>query len=69
MELTFVSSMTPDDERRLAAAFLRSIGTMLDFLPIAYTIRIETAAGTVLTRTHAPSKPPEIRCSRSLRNA
>ena len=56
MEITFISSLTPDDERRLAAAFLRSMGSMLDFLPIAYSIRIRTTSGKTFTRTHSPAE-------------
>ncbi len=54
MEITFISSLTPQDERRLAAALMATMGNMLDLLPIAYSIRIRTASGKVLNRTHAP---------------
>jgi hypothetical protein len=53
-QITFVSSLTPEDESRLAAALLDAMGGLLDLLPIAYSIRIETAAGKRLDRTRSP---------------
>ena len=54
MEITFISSLTPEDEGRLAAALLDAVGGLLDMLPIAYSVRVETSSGKRLDRTHAP---------------
>jgi len=52
--ITFISSLTPDDEARLATSMLEAIGGLLDLLPIAYSVRVETTSGTRLERSHAP---------------
>jgi hypothetical protein len=52
MEIDLVSSLTPDDESRLAAKVLAAIGGVLDGLPVSYSIRIETANGDALHRSH-----------------
>ena len=56
MDIHFISSLTPDDEDRLAPAILEAIKPMLELMPIAYTIRIRTASNTVYqhTRTELP---------------
>jgi len=55
MEISLVSSLTPEDEARFAAALVGALGSMLDLLPIAYSIRIETVSGKQYDRTHSPS--------------
>lgn len=52
MEIRFISSITPDDEARVAPPLIDLISALLDSLPVAYTLRIETSGGTVLQRTH-----------------
>ncbi len=54
MQINLVSSLTPDDELRFAAASIEVLGTMLELLPVAYSIRIQTASGKLLDRTHSP---------------
>ena len=51
MDIHFISSLTPDDEDRLAPAILEAIKPMLELMPIAYTIRIRTANNTVYQHT------------------
>ena len=58
MDIRFISSMTPDDEARLAPALADLIGALLDQLPVAYTLRIETATGATFQRTHATPRIP-----------
>jgi hypothetical protein len=53
MEIRFISSLTPEDENRFAPALLSAVAKILDQLPIAYTVRLETAAGKVLQHSHA----------------
>ena len=60
MEIHLVSSLTSDDESRLAPAMLAAIGQILERLPVSYSVRIETVAGNAIQRHHTPSgaKPP-----------
>ena len=53
MDIRFVSSLTPDDENLFAPALLKAVGALLDQLPIAYTMRIETTGAQVYQHTHA----------------
>jgi len=53
MEIRFVSSLTADDENLFAPALLKAVGALLDQLPIAYTLRIETTGAQVFQHTHA----------------
>ncbi len=48
MEIHLVSSLTPDDESRLAPQVLAAIGSVLDGLPVSYSVRIETALGDAI---------------------
>lgn len=59
MQMSIVSSLTPEDERRCAAAFFKTICTVLDLLPVAYSVRVTTASGKPLTRTHSPNEAGE----------
>jgi hypothetical protein len=52
MEIHLVSSLTPDDESRLAPKVLAAIGRVLDSLPVSYSVRIETALGDAIHRNH-----------------
>src|SRR4029077_8730159 len=58
MDIRFVSSLTPEDENQLAPAVLRACTALLDLLPIAYTLRIETCETKVFQHTHpSPAEP------------
>jgi hypothetical protein len=50
MEIRFVSSLTPEDEARVARTLANAVGTWLDGLPLLYTLQITTSAGVVTTR-------------------
>jgi hypothetical protein len=52
MEIHLVSSMTPDDESRLAPRVLAAIGAVLERLPVSYSLRIETALGNAIHHHH-----------------
>jgi hypothetical protein len=58
MEIRFVSSLTAEDENLFAPALLKAIGAILDQLPIAYTVRIETTGAQVLQHTHSGAVSP-----------
>jgi hypothetical protein len=53
MDIRFISSLTPDDEERLAPGVVSALSMLLDQLPLAYTLRIETAGGKVFQHAHA----------------
>jgi len=55
MDIRFVSSLTSEDERLFAPALLKAVAALLDQLPIAYTIRVETTGADVFQHTHALS--------------
>ncbi|BCS33172.1 hypothetical protein TBR22_A23990 [Luteitalea sp. TBR-22] len=59
MDIHFISSLTPDDEDRLAPALLEALKPMLGLMPIAYTIRIKTASNTVYQHTRTELEPAE----------
>jgi hypothetical protein len=56
VQVRFISSLTPEDEDRFAPGLLTAIRALLMHVPIAYTLRIETEAGTVLEHHHAPGE-------------
>jgi hypothetical protein len=58
MDIRFVSTLTAEDENNFAPALLRAIGSLLDQLPIAYTVRIETTGAQVFQHSHPASEPP-----------
>lgn len=60
MEIRFISSLTAEDENAFAPHLLKAVGTLLDQMPIAYTIRIETTGAQVFQHTHAaPEERPQ----------
>lgn len=63
MEITLTSTLTAEDENLIAPAILRAVINILDHLPIAYRVRIDTSdlqcyqhSGPERTR-HAPHGP------------
>lgn len=52
MNIRFISSLTPEDEDRIAPSLLGAVGPLLDALPLAYTIRIETSNGKIFQHAH-----------------
>jgi hypothetical protein len=51
MMIRFTSSLTPEDESRIAPALIRAFAGILDLLPIAYAIRIDTSGAEVFHHT------------------
>lgn len=71
MEIRFISSLTAEDEDVFAPAVLKAVSAMLDQLPIAYTLRIETSGAQVYQHTHvAPEErfPHPFDTTRTLRS-
>lgn len=56
MEIRFISSLTDEDESLFAPALLKAVVTLLDQLPIAYTMRIETTGSQVFQHTHPTAR-------------
>jgi hypothetical protein len=52
------SSLTAEDEERVASAFVRALAVFLDLVPLAYSIRVTTSSGRVIGRTHADVDAP-----------
>lgn len=52
MNIRFISTLTADDENRIAPGIMRAVSALLDRLPIAYTIRIETTGAQVYQHSH-----------------
>jgi hypothetical protein len=56
MDIRFISSLTSEDEKLFAPALLKAVAALLDQLPIAYTVRIETIGAEVFQHAHAGSE-------------
>jgi hypothetical protein len=65
MEIRFVSSLTAEDEVRLAEGLLTAFTSLLDQWPIAYTLRIDAGESTVLYHSHSPADPMAVPCAES----
>ena len=48
MVIRFTSTLTADDEARIAPALLKALGNLLAPFPISYSIRIETSEGEIV---------------------
>ena len=57
MDIRLVSSLTDDDEDRFAAIVLKTIVDLLNQQAIAYSLRIETAGGSVFQHNQSASEP------------
>lgn len=60
MDIRFISSLTPEDEVRLAEGLLAAVSSLLADWPIAYTLRIEAGDAAVFTHSHAPSQAAAV---------
>lgn len=47
MNIRFTSSLTPDDENRIAPLIVQAVAAVLTLLPIAFVIRIDTSDSKV----------------------
>jgi hypothetical protein len=52
MKIHFISSLTVDDEGRVAAVMLDLSACLLEHFALAYSVRIETSDGQVFERKH-----------------
>lgn len=58
MNIRFTSSLTPDDENRITPVILQTISTILNALPIAYMIRVDTSDSQVYQVSGSGSGAP-----------
>ena len=58
MNIRFVSTLTAEDEASFAPALLRAVGSLLDQLPIAYTVRIETTGAQIFQHSYPAVNGP-----------
>jgi phosphate/sulfate permease len=54
MDIRLISTLTADDEARVAAAICATAGALLDHLAITYTIRVETGDGEIFQQHNTP---------------
>ena len=57
MNIRFVSSLTAEDEARLAEGVLIALAALLDQFAIAYTLKIEAGDSYIGQHHHAPGEP------------
>ena len=55
MEIRLVSTLTAEDEDRVADALLTALAELLDSLPIAYALQIDTMGSKLLQRSNVES--------------
>jgi hypothetical protein len=60
VNIRFASTLTPEDENILAPAVLKALSSILDLLPIAYMIRIDTSDAKVYQHTGAEGRSVPI---------
>ena len=60
VKITLNSTLTSEDENRIAPALLTALGSMFELLPVAYRIRIDTNDAQVYQLTGPPEQrqPP-----------
>jgi hypothetical protein len=60
VNIRFVSTLTPEDENAMAPAVLKAVATILDLLPIAYMLRIDTADAQVYQHIRQDGQPSSL---------
>lgn len=58
MNLRFTSTLTPEDENAMAPAVMKTLASILDLVPIAYVLRIDTSDGHVYEHSGPSSVQP-----------
>lgn len=61
MNIRFTSTLTHEDENRLAPALLKAMGALLEAFPVAYSIRVETADGRTFLQSGTSGQALEAR--------
>jgi hypothetical protein len=73
MDIHFISTLNPEDEDRFAPMVIGAVRAILDFLPISYTLRIETSNARVFHHSKTedlgmPSVPDVSLAERAMRS-
>ena len=61
VNIRFTSTLTSEDENSVAPSLLKAITSILDLLPIAYMIRIDTSDSQVYQHSRPTDKPEPVR--------
>jgi hypothetical protein len=72
MNIRFTSSLTPEDENTIAPVLIQTIAAILNLLPIAYALRIDTSDAKVYQHVGGNEErtaPPRLPRSPSKRSA
>jgi hypothetical protein len=54
LDIRFVSTLTADDEERIAGVLLNAVVKLLEDLPLSYALRIETTGAKIFQQTNNP---------------
>jgi hypothetical protein len=65
MDIHFVSTLTPEDEERLAAVIIETAKGLLSCFPVSYTLRVTATSDKVLEHTQTTSIAPSARLPRN----
>jgi hypothetical protein len=66
VNIRFTSSLTAEDENAIAPAILAAVSGILDLLPLAYVVRIDTADAHVYQHSSPERRLPPLRDPDSL---
>jgi hypothetical protein len=58
VNIRFTSSLTPEDENLMAQSVMKALTSILDVLPIAYSVRIDTSDLHVYSHSKPNLIPP-----------
>ena len=64
MDIHFVSTLTPDDEERLAAMIIETAKGLLSCFPISYTLRVTATSDKVLEHSQSAPNPVAVKLPR-----
>ena len=59
MHIELTSTLTQEDENRLAPSVMKALSAMLDMLPISYMLRLETTDQSVLENVSPGISSPD----------
>ncbi len=60
MDIRFISSLTAEDENRIAPLLLSAAAALLDGVALAYTLRLETVGGRSFEHVHWADGQSEV---------
>jgi hypothetical protein len=60
MHIHFISTLTPEDEDRLAVVIEETVKALLSTLPLSYKLRIETAGRRRYEHEHIGARSPNL---------